>query len=64
MGGEPMYDVEGMLINSPYSSTYKPVNTPYQSIVPTASTAGYGGYGGYSTLPAYSYPNGGGNGGE
>lgn len=40
---------------------YRPDNTPYQSIVPTGSTAGYGGYGGYSTLPAYSYPNSGGN---
>lgn len=58
--GEPMYDVEGMLINSPYSSTYKPTNTPYQSIVPSGSTAGYGGYGGYSTSPAYSYPSSGG----
>jgi hypothetical protein len=67
-GGEPMYDVEGMLINgnggrhAGYSG-YRADNTPYQSIVPTTSTAGYGGYGGYSTLPAYSYPSGGGNGG-
>jgi hypothetical protein len=45
-------------------SGYRAENTPYQSIVPTTSTAGYGGYGGYSTLPAYSYPSGGGNGGE
>jgi hypothetical protein len=46
------------------SGGYRPISSNYQSIVPADSTAGYGGYGGYSTLPAYSYPNGGGNGGE
>lgn len=45
-------------------SGYSPDRAEYQSIVPSGSTAGYGGYGGYSTLPAYSYPSGGGNGGE
>jgi len=43
---------------------YRPTDWSNPSMtVPTTSTAGYGGYGGYSTLPAYSYPNGGGNGG-
>jgi hypothetical protein len=50
--------------NGAFYGGYRPISSNYQSIVPTASTAGYGGYGGYSTLPAYSYPNGGGNGGE
>lgn len=42
------------------ASAYRAPYSSYQSIVPTTSTAGYGGYGGYSTLPAYSYPSGGG----
>jgi hypothetical protein len=61
------YDVEGMIINrnngqhAGYSG-YRPQDWSNPTMnVPTTSTAGYGGYGGYSTLPAYSYPSGGGD---
>lgn len=66
-GAEPMYDVEGMLLNSPYTGGgYKPVawNGGSNFNMPTTSTAGYGGYGGYSTLPPASNYSGYSGGGE
>jgi hypothetical protein len=65
---EPMYDVEGMLINrsggNAGASGYRTPawNGGSDFNMPTTSTAGYGGYGGYSTLPAYSYPSSSGGG--